>query len=514
MSTAGKLFRNGLMLSAVSLLIQTAAMGFNIYLSGKIGAEGMGLYSLVNAAYRFAITFSLSGIGLTATRLTAAELARGSGRGALLAVVRCAVYALCFSGAAAFALYVSAETLSVLLLKDIRCVLSLRILAVSLPFLSVSSAFDGYFTAKRSVGVPAASLILEQTLRMSVTVAALQFLMPPGLAYATAAVALGITVSEALSFVYLLFSCLYGRRRTTAENTAPPSSGQTGKMLAIALPIAVSSYLRSGLSTLREILIPSGLKKYGGSYEKALGDYGVISGMTLPLLNFPAVFLNTFSSLLMPEMARYYQLKQRESIRRVAKRVLSLTLFFSIGTAALLTAFARDLGHLFYRSEAVGRYLMILGPLVTVMYLDTAVDSMLKGLNEQLANVRYNLMDSALCLALVALLLPRFGIGGYLCVLIVSELFNTGLSLRRLVKVTGLTLNIKTLFLRPALCGVAAMTVAKLPALITHTAVQPVPSLILSVLSGLLLYLLLLRSTGAIGASDLQSALRWITGEE
>lgn len=513
MSTAGKLFRNGLLLSAVSLLIQTAGMGFNIYLSGKIGAEGMGLFSLVSAAYRFAVTFSLSGIGLTATRMTAAEFARGSGRGALTAVLRCAVYALCFSGAAAFALYASADFLSVTLLHDIRCALSLRILAVSLPFLSVSAAFDGYFTAKRSVRVPAASLILEQSLRMTVTILLLVFLMPPGLTYATAAVSLGITLSEALSFLYMLFSCLRDRRRVIVADPAPASSGQTGQMLAIALPIAVSSYLRSGLSTLREVLIPSGLKRYGGSYEKALGDYGVISGMTMPLLNFPAVFLNTFSGLLMPEMARYYQLKQRESIRRAAQQVLRITLLFAIGTAALLTAFAGDLGQLCYKSDTVGGYLLLLGPLVTVMYLDTAVDSMLKGLNEQLANVRYNLFDSALCLVLVAVLLPRFGIGGYLCVIIVSELFNTGLSLRRLVKVTGLRLDLTSAVLRPALCAAIAMFTARLPALLTGTTVQSLPAFILSAASGILLYLLLLRTSGAVSHVDVQSAVQWATGQ-
>ena len=193
MSTAGKLFRNGLMLSLAALLVQTAAMGFNVYLSGEIGTEGMGLFSLISAAYRFAMTFSLSGIGLAATRLAAEEFARGSGRGALLATAKCAVYALCFSLAACFTLFASSDFVSVRLLHDARSAPSLRVLALALPFLSVSAAFDGYFTAKRSVKVTAASLLAEQFLRMGVSVALVVFVMPHDIEHVCTAVSVGIT---------------------------------------------------------------------------------------------------------------------------------------------------------------------------------------------------------------------------------------------------------------------------------------------------------------------------------
>ena len=508
MSTAGKLFRNGLMLALAALCVQTAAMGFNVWLSGKIGAEGMGLFSLISAAYRFAMTFSLSGIGLAATRLAAEEFARGSGRGALLATVKCAVYALCFSLAACFTLFVSSDFVSVRFLHDARSAPSLRMLALALPPLSVSAAFDGYFTAKRSVKVTAASLLAEQFLRMGVTVALVELVMPPDIEHACTAVSVGITVSEAASFVFVAFSCLFDRRRTLRESTEKPSPGQTKRLLAIAVPIAISSYLRSGISTFREVLIPSGLKKHGGSYEQALASYGVIKGMTLPLIRFPAAFLDAFSGLLMPEMARYYQLNQRVSIRHAAERVLRVTLLFSIGTSAMLTGFSYDLGALFYRDNAaaVGRTLLLIGPCVFVMYLDTAVDSMLKGLNEQLANVRYNLMDSSLCLALVALFVPRFGIGAYLFVIVFSEFFNTTLSLRRLKKVTGLHLDFKRLLLMPGACAVLAVFVSRLPAFLTHTQTQPPLSAILSLSAGVLLYLVLLRLTRTVGAEDIATA--------
>ena len=157
MSNAGKFIRNGLIMAASALLIQTASMGFNVYMSQKLGAQGMGLYSLINAVYRFAITFSISGIGLASSRMAAEEFAINSPRGARIAVARCSVYALAFSATATLALLCFADPVSAILLGDSRAALSIRILGVSLPFLSVSAVFDGYFNAKRAVKKTAAA---------------------------------------------------------------------------------------------------------------------------------------------------------------------------------------------------------------------------------------------------------------------------------------------------------------------------------------------------------------------
>lgn len=496
MSTARKLIKNGLFMSAAALLIQTAAMGFNVYMSNKIGAEGMGLFSLVSSVYRFAITFSLSGIGFASTRMAAEEFAKNNGKGALDAVKRCSLYALVFSLAATFAMFSSAEFVSGKILGDMRCVPSVKALALSLPFLSVSSAFDGYFTAKRCVKKTASSLIVEQTVRMTVAIVFLELIVPPKVEYACLAVSMGITLSEAVSFFYMLVSCVHSGKKEDGEGEI--RKGQNSRMLSIAVPIALSSYLRSGLSTAREVLIPSGLKKFGGSYEQALASYGVIQGMTMPILYFPAVFLNSFSGLLMPEMARYYQQGYRVSIRNAAERVIRVTLLFSFCVAGLLTAFSGELGMLFYSSKEVGRYLLILAPLVIVMYLDTAVDSMLKGINEQLANVRYNLYDSALTLILVATLLPKFGIGGYIAVIFISEVFNITLSLRRLIKVTGLKIKVAEWVVIPASCAAAGMIVSRILPFIFPLSAPSVLVTVISSMIGIASYCAFLRMSGVV----------------
>ena len=67
-----------------------------------------------------------------------------------------------------------------------------------------------------------------------------------------------------------------------------------------------------------------------------------------------------------------------------------------------------------------------------IMYLDTVTDGMLRGLGQQLYSMKYNVIDSVICLVLVYILLPKYGVYGYIFILYFSEIFNFILSIRRL----------------------------------------------------------------------------------
>ena len=93
---------NAAILTVTSLSVGAAGVVFNAWLTQNLGAEGMGLYGLMMAVYRFAVTFASAGAGLAATRLVAEEEARGSPKGQLDAMKKTVVYALCFGVDALF----------------------------------------------------------------------------------------------------------------------------------------------------------------------------------------------------------------------------------------------------------------------------------------------------------------------------------------------------------------------------------------------------------------------------
>ena len=194
-----------------------------------------------------------------------------------------------------------------------------------------------------------------------------------------------------------------------------------------ALPI----YLRAGLNTVEHLIIPRRLALFAGTVN-AMADYGVLHGMVFPVLMFPAAILASLADLLVAEFSRCARRPGRVRVRYLARQGLRVSWLFGLAAGGILFLAARPLGDLLYHSRAAGACLRLYAPLVPILYLDIVVDAMCKGLGQQSANARYNLLTNLMDVALLWLLLPRFGMGGYYFSFAASHLVNFGLSLRRL----------------------------------------------------------------------------------
>lgn len=452
-------FFNAALLTATSLLMRTIGVGFGVYLSNKIGAGGIGLYQLIMSVYTLAVTFASSGVSLAATRLVAEELGKGNEAGAKKAMRRCLVYSLLFGTAAAVALFRGAEFVGTVWLSDARTVGSLRLLAVSMPFIAMSSAIGGYFTAVRRVFKSAVTQVFEQMTRMVLTIMGLTVLMPKGLEYACLAIVGGGSLAELCSFfmMYLFYLVDCRRYRSGRE----PQKGLTRRMLGISLPVALSAYARSGLVTIEHLLIPRGLRKSGASADAALASYGLLHGMVLPVVLFPAAFLQALSGLLVPELAECRAQGKEVRINYIVGRIFQVTLLFSIGVSGIMCGFASELSLAIYKNTDTARYIAILAPLIPVMYLDTAVDGMLKGLGEQVSSMRYNIIDAFCSVVLVYLLLPKLALTGYIITIFFTELLNATLSANRLITVTQFRVNLWACIVKPVLGVIGSVAAAK-----------------------------------------------------
>ncbi|MEG0273202.1 MAG: polysaccharide biosynthesis C-terminal domain-containing protein [Hydrogenoanaerobacterium sp.] len=440
-------FLNAVLLTATSLFMRTVGMGFGVYLAGKIGAAGLGLYQLIMSVYTLSVTLACSGISLAATRLVAEELGRDNETGAKKAMRRCLFYSAFFGTATGTMLFFCAEHIGLVWLCDRRTIASLRILALSMPFIGMSSAMNGYFTAVRRVFKSATSQILEQGLKIAFTIIGLTMLLPRGLEYACFAIVGGGALAEACSFCYSLLLFLHDSRRYRTSRAKQP--GLSKRLFGISLPVAFSAYARSGLLTIEHMLIPRGLKKYGASSESALASYGLLQGMVLPVVLFPSAVLQSLAGLLVPELAECRAQCRYVRINYIVGRIFKLSLLFSIGVAGIMACFADEIALAVYKNTSAASYIRILSPLIPVMYLDTAVDGMLKGLGEQLSSMRYNIFDAACSVILVYLLIPHMGIKGYICTIFFTELLNSALSASRLIAVTQFKINLRDCLFKP-----------------------------------------------------------------
>ena len=501
-----RFFLNALLLGATTIFMRSIAVAFNAYVSGKIGAEGMGLYSLITSVYGFAVTLATSGVGLAVMRLVSEELGKENHAGVLNAMKKCVGYALIFGISSFTVLFFGADFIACRILQDERTYLSLRVLSLALPFIALSSVLSGYFNAVRRVYKSASASMTEQFVKIFLTVGFLRMLLPRGMEYGALALVLGTAIAEALSFFYLLIFFIFDRKKHLKTKKGFSDPRMKSRMLNISLPIALSSYLRSGLVTVQHILIPIGLRKHGADYETALGSYGTIHGMVFPLILFPSAVCSTFAGLIVPELselaASYGEIHRNRHICYIVRRALSLALIFGIGTAGILICFAEPLGILVYKSAEAANYIRIFAPLVPVMYLDTTVDGMLKGLGQQLHSMLYNIIDASLSVLLVWSLMPKLGIYGYVICVFVTEIINLAFSLTRLLTVTGVKLPLLKALFCPILCVSGAAALSGIALRNWNISFGNAGFTVCGIFLSVIFYLMLLRVLGGISAED------------
>lgn len=422
------------LLTAANLLMRGVSMLFQVYLTARVGAAGVGLLQLILSVNLFAVTLGTSGLRVAALYLSAEAYGLRRYGGVRQAMVWCLTAGLLLSALVGGAMMAFAEPLALSVVGDLRAVLSLRLLGLTLPLSCLSMILSGCFTACGQVRTLVAVEVGDKAATVVLTMLLLQQGIAGDLAHACAAI-VGGNALAAVGSVAVLLGLLRRWLGKLDGGGAMPDMGR--RLLGIAGPVAVSDYLRSGLGTLEQFLIPWGLGRFGGSHTQAMADYGVIHGMVFPVLMFPCTVLYAVADVLVPELARCRAEENQRRIRHVAGRCLRQGFLYAAAVAALLWLLAMPLGQLLYRTDDAGRYLRLFAPAVVMLYLDCLVDGMHKGLGQQVYTVRVNTLTSILDVALLYLLLPRWGIAGYYVSFWVSHGMNFYLSIRRLGKLAG-----------------------------------------------------------------------------
>ena len=422
---------NGILLTIGSFLLRGIGMSFQIYISNKIGAEGIGVYQLILSVFLFSVTLASSGINLASTRIVSEELAKNDISGSQKAIKHCIIYSFLMGFIAFCILFFSADIIAKFSFHGKVSGFPLKLMAISLPFISTSSAINGYFTAKRKIVKVISFQFLEQILQIFVVIYLLNFLLSPGLESACLALVLGSILSEILSTCYSYF--MY-RLDIYKKKNLPCQKSFFRKIFGITIPVTSTSCIRSGLSTLKQLLVPTRLEKYGTSCETALAQYGVISGMAMPIILFPSALISSFSSLLIPELTNLSVNKRNVFMNKTISKVFKITILFSLGITGVFFTFSRQINEFLYPDTIISPYLKLISIIIVIMYLDTVIDNILKSLNKQVSVMLCNILDAFISLTIIFFLLPIYGVYGYIISIFVSEFLNFCISLWTLLR--------------------------------------------------------------------------------
>lgn len=445
------LLKNAAMLTVFSLIIKLLGVFLRLFLSARIGSEGMGLYQLIMSVYTLFSTFATAGFTVAVSRLVAEKSERSASDAA-----RVFKLSLFISGIISFLatvlMFSLSERIAVTFLDDARTSAPLRILALSMPFMALSACTKGYFIAKRQVIKTATASLTEQVVKIAVIAVFLNIYMAQTNDIDTLCIGIvaGITLGEVFSYLYLWFLYIFFSDRVKRRDYNPQSdrSSVVKSLLGVILPISGSVYVTSLLHTTENVLLPKVLQRFSGDRSAALSEFGMIRGMVIPILFFPFAFLNSLISILIPEISRLNVKADKTDRNNKISKILSLSFVFSIAVGGLFYFFAQEIGETFYKEQNTYQAIRILALVTPFMYIETITDGLLKGIGEQLYTLKVSIYNSILRLVVIFFLIPKCGAVGYLWLLVVSNTFSFAMCVYRIKKVTNFYFNfIKNAFL-------------------------------------------------------------------
>ncbi len=485
------LLKGAAIMTVFSLCGKLLGVLLRLYLSARIGSEGIGLYQLVMSVYGLFSTVATAGLTVAVSRL-AAEKAERSLSDATLLLRASVVAGITVSAVSTVALLASADFLAEAIIGDVRTAAPLRILALSMPFMAIAACFKGWFIARRQVLRSSSASLFEQCVKFAVMVLFLNVLMASTneIGMLCTGIVLGVTIGECSSFLYLLlaYRLLRGRQKRAEFHPSETFRDSMHHMTGVMLPIGLSVVITSLLHTVENLLIPSVFERYGGDRAAALSEFGVIRGMVIPLLFFPFSFLQSLVSVMIPEISRLsaagiaatdgaavtdgaaasgiYALRDRQ-----IQRILSVAALFGIAAGGLFFFLPEELGETFYPGQGTAEALRLLAIVNPFMYVQTICDGLLKAVDGQKYTLRYSVYNSALRIAVILTLIPLSGAKGYLLLLMLSNSFEFLLCYCRLKRYAHFSIGFLRGVLLPVVCalasGGAARLVLRLPFFVT-----------------------------------------------
>jgi len=463
MSRGRKIVAGALILTVAGVITRILGFVYRVYMSNMIGAEGMGLYQLIMPIYSLAWALTCAGFTTTVSKLTAQEKAKGE-LGNVQRILVISVTATVFLGiVTGTAMFFMADYIALHFFNEARVGMSLRLLAIAVPFMATGSCLRGYFFGLQEHIVPAVNQVLEQCVRMVVIFAIMGIFLPFGLEYAIAAAVIGIIAEEIFSFGFAVAAYKLKQRKVQRAKAEMSYRVAASMIMIMALPLTANRVTGSFLAAFENALIPQRLQLFGHSASEAIAEFGKMTGMAMPLIYFPSAFLVSLAISLVPAVSEAHAVKNIRQISFTTSKAMLFAAIIGFGSASLFVIFSYELGMAIYNQD-ISRMLVSLGVMSPFLYMQVVLAGILNGLGFQVFIFRNSLISSVINIAIIYFFVPIRGIDAFVIGWLLSLIIVFALEIRKLQETVELSFEFVQWFVKPFISCLAAGLFVKLVA--------------------------------------------------
>lgn len=497
-----------MVLVAASLFNRVVGFLYQILLIRLIHPEGVGLFAMVYPFYVLIVVVATMGLPTAIAKLVAEEAARDNMEGAYR-IFRVALTYLAISGSI-FSVIPFLLPIHLLqrFLPNPGAYYSFLALTPATVIVAICSGFRGFFQGLQRMGPTATSQAVEQITRFSAGLLLANLLLPRGVQFATAGVSIGVVAGEAAGLA-IMFS-IYCRSRPRLPVRLPRRQESlltiTRRLFALGVPITMTRFVATALFSVEALLIPQRLVAAGIGVDKATALYGQLSGIAETLLYTPSIVTISLATALLPAVADALAQKNHQVIRFRTQEAFRLTLLVGLPFVVIFLVLPRQLAGIIFGYPAAGDTLLVMAIGGIFLYLVQTSTGILQGLGRPLLPFKNLVISSIVKLAGIYYLtaLPALNIRGTAASLAIQYILMACLNLSDLHKVSGISLNLKEVLVKPALCaGVMGLVVYWLRQVLFAHPVSPALALITTVGAGCAAYGVGLILTGSLRREDI-----------
>lgn len=414
-----KFIQSTIILIIGGFISKILGMLIKIVLTRTITTKGIGIYSLILPTFNLFITLCSLGLPVAISKLIS-EREKNHKKIVLSSVP----FILIFNFLLMILLFFIAPFLSKNLLHNQMTYYPLMAIGLTLPFICISSIIKGYFFGMEKMFPTTVSNIIEQVVRLILTLTVVKYLMKYSLESAIIGVVLINILSEGASILVLLGFIPHGKVIHLSDFKYDKIVLKD--LLDISLPTTGSRLIGSFSYFLEPIILTFALTRTGYTTDYITVEYGIINGYVYSLLLLPSFFTMAISNALLPVVSHSYSSRNFSYTKYKIKQAIGISLLIGIPCTILFMWFPEYFLKFIYNTSEGLSYIKVIAPIFLLHYIQGPLTASMQAMGKAKEAMMGTFYGSVIRLLLLLILsFLHIGMWGLLTATLVNITFIT-----------------------------------------------------------------------------------------
>ncbi len=451
-----KFIKGALILALANFVVKIIGAFFKVPLYELIGKEGSGIFNVAYQIYTFMFIIATAGFPIAVSKMVAESIAKDDLYDARRVFETAAILLGVIGLAGSVILYAFSDALANLL-GNPDSALGIRVIAPAVFFVSLVSAYRGYFQGKQNMYPTAASEVVESSTKLllglalasafvnmslNTTVGRVEILSThTKMIYSATGAIFGVTAGTMLALILMMviYHCKEKRIKVTAPKAVRTRRRIMKQLVLIAIPITIGASVSSltslvDLATIMNRLVvnPAVFDKYQGLFaagtefakscteegweglmllqKKANSLYGMYTGQAQTMFNLPLTIVVALSMSIVPAISTALAEKNSLEAHSITASVLRITMLFALPCAMGFFVMSEPILRVLYSDANASYLLQKLAGAVAFVALVSVSNAVLQAYGKVYVPVINMLIGGTVKVLMNYLLIPVWGI--------------------------------------------------------------------------------------------------------